>query len=126
MFNTDYALFVPVASDRSTTPLPSASPHQSHSATFAKHFPLCALSLYRTPATATTAAAIDLFAFYHLSGVLICKPCGYTVLPTTLSNYIKVYYPYDAPCAATNSSASSQPQNISVSNTSSLILLVQK
>jgi hypothetical protein len=52
-----------------------------YSATFAKHFPLCALSLYCMPATATTAAAKDLFAFYHLWGVLVCKPCGYTILP---------------------------------------------
>jgi hypothetical protein len=63
---------------------------------------LCALLLCRTPATATTTAAIDLFTFYPPSSVLICKLCGYAVPPTALSTYIKVYYLHDARYAATN------------------------
>jgi hypothetical protein len=54
---------------------------------------------------------MDLFVFYPLSSMLIYKLCGYAVLPTTLSNYIKVHYFYNARYAATNSSASSQLQN---------------
>jgi hypothetical protein len=38
-----------------------------------KVFLLCASSLCRTPATATTTAAMDLFTFYPTSSVLICK-----------------------------------------------------
>jgi hypothetical protein len=74
-------------------------------------FFLCALSLCCTPATATTTAAIDLFTFYHPSSVLICKPCGYAVLPTALSTYIKVHYLYDARHAATNLFDSPQSRN---------------
>jgi hypothetical protein len=62
----------------------------------------CALSLCRTPATATTTAAMDLFTFYPPSSVLICKPCGYAVPPTTLSTHIKVHHLHDARHAATN------------------------
>jgi hypothetical protein len=54
---------------------------------------------------------MDLFTFFPPLSVLICKPCGYAVPPTTLSNHIKVHHLYDARHAATNASASSQPQN---------------
>ena len=67
-----------------------------------KVFLLCSLSLCCTPATATTTAAMDLFTFYSPSSVLICKPCGYAVPPTTLSTHIKVHYLYNARYAATN------------------------
>jgi hypothetical protein len=67
-----------------------------------KVFLLCALSLCRTPATATTTAAMDLFKFYPPSSVLICKPCGYAVPPTALSTHIKVHHLHDARHAATN------------------------
>jgi hypothetical protein len=65
---------------------------------------------YHTPAAATT-TAIDLFTFYPLLSVLICKLCSYTVLPTTLSCYIRVYYLKDARYAATNPSVSLNLQN---------------
>ncbi|KAI2478646.1 DUF3505 domain containing protein, partial [Pyrenophora tritici-repentis] len=45
---------------------------------------------------------MDLFTFYSPSSVLICKPCGYAVPPTTLSTHIKVHHLYDARHAATN------------------------
>jgi hypothetical protein len=67
-----------------------------------KVFFLCALSLCRTPATATTTAAMDLFTFYPPLSVLICKPCGYAVPPTALSTHIKVHHLHDARHAATN------------------------
>jgi hypothetical protein len=66
--------------------------------------------LYYTPTAATTTTtttiAIDLFIFYSLLSVLICKLYSYTVLPTTLSYYIRVYYLKDARYAATNPSIS--------------------
>jgi hypothetical protein len=67
-----------------------------------KVFLSCALSLCRTPATATTTAAMDLFTFYPPSSVLICKLCGYAVPPTTLSTHIRVHHLHDARHAATN------------------------
>ena len=63
-----------------------------------------ALSICRTPATATTTAAIDLFTFYSPSSVLICKPCGYAVPATTLSTHIELHHLHDARYAATNPS----------------------
>ena len=63
-----------------------------------------ALFLCRTHATATTTAAMDLFTFYHPSSVLICKPCGYAVPPTTLCTHIKLHHLHDARYAATNPS----------------------
>jgi hypothetical protein len=71
---------------------------------------------YYTPAAATTTTtlAIDLFTFYPPLSVLICKLCSYAVLPTTLSNYIKVYYLEDARYAATNPSASLNLQNVAL------------
>jgi hypothetical protein len=68
-------------------------------------------SLCRTPATATTTAAMDLFTFYPPSSVLICKPCGYAVPPTTLSTHIKVHHLHDARHAATNYFDTPQSQN---------------
>lgn len=76
-----------------------------------KVFFLCTLSLCCTPATATTAAAMDLFVFYPPSGVLICKPCGYAIPPTTLSTHIKVHHIYDARHAATNLFNAPQARN---------------
>jgi hypothetical protein len=70
--------------------------------------PLRALSFYCTPTTATTAAAINLFAFYFSSSVLICKPRGYAVPPTTLSSHIRVYHLNNARHAATNPSGLSR------------------
>jgi hypothetical protein len=69
---------------------------------------LCALSLYYTPAAATTTAAIDLFIFYAPLGVLLCKLCGYAVPPTALATYISNYYLSNARDAATSSLASSK------------------
>jgi hypothetical protein len=74
----------------------------------AKHVPLRALSLCSTPATATSAAAMDLFVFYPPSSVLICKPCGYAVPPTSLSTHIAVHHINDARHAATNSTTRAQ------------------
>jgi hypothetical protein len=54
---------------------------------------------------------MDLFIFYPPLSVLICKLCSYAVLPTTLSNYIKVYYLKDTRYAATNPSASLNLRN---------------
>jgi hypothetical protein len=54
---------------------------------------------------------MDLFTFYPPSSVLICKPCGYAVPPTTLSSHIRVHHLEDARYAATNPSASSNPRN---------------
>jgi hypothetical protein len=54
---------------------------------------------------------MDLFTFYPPSSVLICKPCGYAVPPTTLSRHIRVYHLDNARHAATNSLASSEPRN---------------
>jgi hypothetical protein len=45
---------------------------------------------------------MDLFTFYPPSSVLICKPCGYAVPPTTLSRHIKVHHLEDARHAAAN------------------------
>jgi hypothetical protein len=50
---------------------------------------------------------MDLFIFYPASGVLLCKPCGYAVSPTTLTTYIKAYYLNNAYNAAISSLASS-------------------
>jgi hypothetical protein len=77
-----------------------------------KVFLLCALSLCRTPATTTTTAAMDLFAFYPPSSVLICKPCGYAVPPTTLATHIKVHHLHDARHAATNLFDAPQSRNL--------------
>ena len=68
----------------------------------AEHVSLRALSLCPTPATATTAAAIDLFVLYPLLSVLICKLYGYAILPTSLSTYITVHYINNARYATTN------------------------
>jgi hypothetical protein len=73
-----------------------------------KVFCLCALSFCCTPATATTTAAMDLFIFYAPSGVLLCKPCGYAVLPTALATHISIHHLSDARNAATSSLASSK------------------
>ena len=73
-----------------------------------KVFLLCALSLCGTPATATTAVAMDLFVFYPPSSVLICKPCGHAVPPTSLSTHITVHHINDAHHAATNSTPRAQ------------------
>jgi hypothetical protein len=54
---------------------------------------------------------MDLFTFYPPLSVLICKLCSYAVLPTTLSNHIKVYYLKDARYAAINPSASLNLRN---------------
>jgi hypothetical protein len=54
---------------------------------------------------------MDLFTFYPPSSVLICKPCGYAVPPTTLSSHIRVHHLEDARYAATNPSTSSNPRN---------------
>jgi hypothetical protein len=74
---------------------------------------ICALVLtYPTSAAATTTtAAMDLFSFYPPSSVLICKPCGYAVPPTTLSSHIRVHHLEDARHAATNPSTSSNTRN---------------
>ena len=69
---------------------------------------LCALSLCGMPATTTTAVAIDLFVFYPPSSVLICKPCGHAVPPTSLSIYIVVHHINDAYHAAMNSTPRAQ------------------
>jgi hypothetical protein len=45
---------------------------------------------------------MDLFVFYPPSNVLICKPCGYTVGPISLSTHIRVHHLHDARDAATN------------------------
>jgi len=66
------------------------------------------LSLCHTPATATTTADMDLFTFYPPSRVLICKPCGYAVPPTTLSSHIRCHHLDDARHAATNPSGRSR------------------
>jgi hypothetical protein len=63
------------------------------------------------PATATTTAAMDLFTFYPPSSVLICKPCGYAVPPTTFSTHIKVHHLHDARHAATNLFDAPQSRN---------------
>jgi hypothetical protein len=76
-----------------------------------KVFLLCALPLCCTPATATTTTAMDLLTFYPPSSVLICKPCGYAVPPTTLSTHIKVHHLYDARYAATNFFDAPQSRN---------------
>jgi hypothetical protein len=73
-----------------------------------KVFRLCALSLYCTPATATTTAAMNLFVFYTPSSVMLCKPCGYAVPPTALATHISIYHLSDARDAATSSLASSK------------------
>jgi hypothetical protein len=64
--------------------------------------------LYYTPtaATTTTTIAIDLFTFYSLLSVLICKLYSYIVLPTTLSSYIRVYYLKDTRYTTINPSTS--------------------
>jgi hypothetical protein len=54
---------------------------------------------------------MDLFSFYPPSSVLICKPCGYAVPPTTLSSHIRVHHLEDARHAATNPSTSSNTRN---------------
>ncbi|KAI1663260.1 DUF3505 domain containing protein [Pyrenophora tritici-repentis] len=54
---------------------------------------------------------MDLFTFYSPSSVLICKPCGYAVPPTTLSTHIKVHHLYDARHAATNLFNAPQSRN---------------
>jgi hypothetical protein len=73
-----------------------------------KVFRLCALSLYCTPATATTTAAMNLFVFYTPSSGMLCKPCGYAVPPTALATHISIYHLSDARDAATSSLASSK------------------
>jgi hypothetical protein len=71
-----------------------------------------AVSLHYTPAAATaTTAAMDLFTFCPLSSVLICKPCGYPVPPTTLSSHIRVHHLEDTRHAVMNPSVSSNPRN---------------
>jgi hypothetical protein len=54
---------------------------------------------------------MDLLTFYPPSSVLICKPCGYAVPPTTLSTHIKVHHLYDARYAATNFFDAPQSRN---------------
>jgi hypothetical protein len=51
---------------------------------------------------------MDLFVFYAPSGVLLCKPCGYAVPPTTLATHISLHHLSDARDAATSSLASSK------------------
>jgi hypothetical protein len=68
-----------------------------------KAFCLYTLFLYHTPTAATTTIAIDLFIFYTLLGVLLCKLYSYAILPTTLATYISKYYLSNA-CDATTSS----------------------
>jgi hypothetical protein len=51
---------------------------------------------------------MDLFIFYPLSGVLLCKPCGYAVPPAALATHISVHHLHDACNAATSSLASSR------------------
>jgi hypothetical protein len=63
------------------------------------------------PTTATSAASMDLFAFYSPSSVLICKSCSYAVPPTSLSTHIAVHHIDDARHAATNLTTSSQPSS---------------
>jgi hypothetical protein len=58
-----------------------------------------------------TAAAMDLFTFYPPSSVLICKPCGYAIPPTTLSTHIKVHHLHDARYAATDFFAAPQSKS---------------
>jgi hypothetical protein len=58
-----------------------------------------------------TAAAMDLFTFYPPSSVLICKPCGYAIPPTTLSTHIKVHHLHNARYAATNCFVAPQSQS---------------
>jgi hypothetical protein len=74
----------------------------------AEHVSLRALSLCPTPATATTAAAMDLFVLYPPLSVLICKPCGHTVPPTSLSTHIAVHHIDDARHAASNATTRAQ------------------
>jgi hypothetical protein len=54
---------------------------------------------------------MDLFVFYPPSSVLICKPCGYAVPPTTLATHIKVHHLDDARHAATNLFDAPQSRN---------------
>jgi hypothetical protein len=49
-----------------------------------------------------------LFVFYPPSGVLLCKPCGYAVPPTTLATHIRVHHLDDARNATINYQALSR------------------
>ena len=64
---------------------------------------LCFLLLAATTAVTVQSLTMDLFTFYAPSSVLLCKPCGYAVPPTTLATHIRVHHLNDARYAAINS-----------------------
>jgi hypothetical protein len=64
---------------------------------------LCFLLLAATTAVTVQSLTMDLFTFYAPSSVLLCKPCGYAVPPTTLATHIRVHYLNDARYVVVNS-----------------------